>query len=71
MYKRHRIFITACVLLLSGAAMTRAQVIDHSGGFASHGDLTLNGSASIVESAARLTPPENYQAGTIFSNNRS
>ena len=70
MYKTYPAFLTACVLLWSGPARVRAQVIDHSGGFADHSDITLNGSASIVGSVAQLTPPTFYQAGTLFSNDR-
>jgi hypothetical protein len=69
-YKAKQAFLTACVLLLTGPALVRAQVIDHSGGFANQSDLTLNGGASIVGSVARLTPPDLFQAGTIFSNER-
>ncbi len=42
--------------------------IDHSTGFASHGDLTNNGSATYSGTFARLTPAANGQAGSIFSN---
>lgn len=42
-----------------------AQTIDHSGGFASHGDLTANGSTTYVGSAVRLTNTFN-QAGSLF-----
>ena len=71
MYKTYPVFLTACVLLWPGTAPVRAQgIIDHSGGFADHSDITLNGSASIVGSVARLTPPDFSQAGTIFSNDR-
>jgi hypothetical protein len=50
----------------NGAATT----IDHSAGFASHADLTSNGSASFAGTAARLTPAVNGQAGSIFTNNQ-
>jgi hypothetical protein len=45
-------------------------VIDHSAGFASHGDLINNGSASFPGTVARITPAQNGQAGSIFINNR-
>ena len=45
--------------------------IDHSGGFASHGDLTNNGSATFTSGgAAELTSGQNSQAGSIFTNNQ-
>jgi hypothetical protein len=49
---------------LAAAAVT----IDHSGGFASHSDLTANGSAAFVGSVARLTDGGLGEAGSIFSN---
>ena len=51
-------------------------VIDHSGGFASHGDLTANGQAEFTmpsgssETVAQLTGANFDQAGTVFSNNK-
>jgi hypothetical protein len=45
-------------------------VIDHSGGFASHGDLTNNGNATFQGTAARLTDAANSQAGSVFANAR-
>ncbi len=45
--------------------------IDHSGGFATHDDLTANGTAVFTgEGTARLTLNQNDQRGTIFSNDR-
>jgi hypothetical protein len=46
---------------------SQAQTIDHSGGFASHGDLTPNGHATFVRSLAQLTKTFG-EAGSIFSN---
>jgi hypothetical protein len=42
--------------------------IDHSAGFASHDDLTNNGSATYSGTAARLTAAVNNQAGSLFAN---
>jgi hypothetical protein len=45
--------------------------IDHSGGFADHGDLTANGNAAFTGTVARLTPGTQgvfFQAGSVFSN---
>jgi len=44
--------------------------IDHSTGFAFHGDLTANGKTNFVEGIARLTDAVAGQAGTFFSNER-
>ncbi|HEV3203057.1 MAG TPA: hypothetical protein VGY77_01680 [Gemmataceae bacterium] len=49
---------------------TFGSAINHSGGFADHGDLTANGTTSFSGSVARLTDATNYQAGSLFSNNR-
>src|SRR5262249_41477397 len=46
-----------------------AQTIDHSGGFASHSDVTANGSTTFVGSVARLTSGF-PQAGSLFSNGK-
>lgn len=54
-------------VIVSGTGPT---VIDHSGGFASHSDLTNNGTANYVGSVARLTTGGGGQAGSIFSNAR-
>src|SRR5262249_55399226 len=45
-------------------------VIDHSGGFASHGDLTANGNSTFVGSAAQITQAQNNEAGSIFATNQ-
>jgi hypothetical protein len=45
-------------------------VIDHSSGFASHGDLTNNGNAGFPGTVARLTAAANVQTGSVFSNSR-
>jgi hypothetical protein len=42
--------------------------IDHSAGFASHSDLTNNGSASYSGLAARITSGQNNQTGSLFAN---
>jgi hypothetical protein len=47
----------------------QAQTIDHSGGFATHTDLTANGSTTFVGSVARLTNGF-PQAGSLFSNSK-
>src|SRR5690242_11966668 len=44
--------------------------IDHSMGFASHGDLTNNGSAIFTDTVARLTDGHRNEAGSIFSNDK-
>jgi hypothetical protein len=44
-------------------------IVDHSGGFASHSDLTFNGSAVVNGSVAELTTGAN-QAGSFFTNNQ-
>src|SRR5262249_45359425 len=44
--------------------------IDHSGGFASHGDLTANGSATFTSSLARLTDGGTNEAGSIFTKDK-
>jgi hypothetical protein len=44
--------------------------INHAAGFASHADLTSNGSASFSGSVARVTPAANGQAGSIFALNK-
>jgi hypothetical protein len=51
-------------------AMPGAANVDHSTGFASHGDLTANGSTAFSGSAARLTSGGTYQAGSLFATNR-
>ena len=60
-----------CRALFAGAAIlvfaAQAQTIDHSGGFASHSDLTANGSTVFAGSVARLTSSF-PQAGSLFSN---
>jgi hypothetical protein len=45
-------------------------VIDHSAGFASHGDLTNNGSATYSGAVAQLTTGANTQAGSLFTSNK-
>ena len=44
-------------------------IVDHSAGFASHGDLKFNGSAVVDGSAAELTSAAN-QAGSFFTNSK-
>jgi hypothetical protein len=44
--------------------------IDHSSGFASHGDLTANGTAGFTGSSALLTHGGLNQAGSIFTNDK-
>ena len=60
-------------ILWGGAAIlafaAQAQTIDHSGGFASHSDLTANGSMTFAGSSARLTNGR-FQTGSLFSNNK-
>jgi hypothetical protein len=53
--KRTRLVLalSACAAVMALAA--QAQTIDHAAGFASHGDLTANGSTTFVGSLARLT----------------
>jgi len=58
--------IAILILILVSAA--DAQVIDHSGGFATHTDLTANGSAVFTSGVARLTDGKFSEAGSIFSN---
>src|SRR5262249_38723150 len=41
--------------------------IDHSAGFASHGDLQNNGSATFTGTVARLTVGNAMEAGSIFT----
>jgi hypothetical protein len=45
-------------------------VVDHSSGFASHGDLVNNGSATYNGAVADLTTGANSQAGSIFTSNK-
>jgi hypothetical protein len=45
-------------------------MIDHSAGFANHGDLSSNGAALFTGSAARLTDGGTFEAGTIFTTAR-
>jgi len=60
----------AALLLLAFAAQAQdPPTIDHSGGFASHSDLTANGSTTFVGTAARLTHAFN-EAGSLFSNDK-
>lgn len=60
-------------VLCGGAAIlafaAQAQTIDHSGGFASHSDLSANGSTIFAGSSARLTNGR-FQTGSLFSNNK-
>jgi hypothetical protein len=58
----------ALALTVLAAAVAEADTINHSGGFASHGDLTANGSAQFVGTFARLTDGGFTEAGSIFSN---
>jgi hypothetical protein len=44
--------------------------IDHSGGFASHGDLTANGGAVYTAAGAQLTTGGTFLAGSVFSTSR-
>src|SRR5438128_2445772 len=44
--------------------------IDHSMGFAVHGDLTNNGPALFTDTVARLTDGHRNEAGSIFSNSK-
>jgi hypothetical protein len=46
-------------------------VIDHSSGFASHSDLTANGSATFINGMAQLTDGGSSEAGTIFSDQKT
>ena len=49
----------------------QATVVDHSAGFADHGDLTANGNATYVSGSARITTsPAHGAAGSFFLNNR-
>jgi hypothetical protein len=43
------------------------RAIDHSAGFASHDDLTSNGSTSYSDTVARITRGQNNQAGSLFA----
>ena len=45
-------------------------LIDHSGGFASNGDLTATGVTTFNGSAADLTTAGGQQAGNLFANSR-
>ena len=45
-------------------------VVDHSGGFASHGDLTSAGSTVFTGTVAQLTAAVNSQAGSFFYTNQ-
>jgi Bacterial lectin len=45
-------------------------MLDHSAGFANHGDLVNNGSASFTGSVARLTDGGSFEAGSILTNAR-
>lgn len=56
---------SAAIIVLAA----HAQTIDHSAGFATHTDLTANGSTTFVGSAARLTNGF-PQAGSLFSNGK-
>lgn len=51
------------------ALAAQAQTIDHSAGFASHSDLTANGSTAFAGTVARVTSSF-QQAGSLFSNDK-
>jgi hypothetical protein len=59
--------VVICLVFLC-CAISTAQTIDHSSGFASHGDLTANGNALFAGSLARLTDGGYSERGSIFSN---
>ena len=55
-------------LELLESRLVPSTTIDHSGGFASHNDLTPNGSATFPGSVAQLTDGGLMEAGSIFTN---
>lgn len=64
-----RLSLALCGCAAVMALAAQAQTIDHAAGFASHGDLTANGSTTFVGTLARLTSGF-PQAGSLFSNDK-